>query len=178
MDEYIGTKQIKAKPMNRLEYNQFRGWTLPADENGEDEGYLVEYNDGGKPNTEHYKGYVSWSPKEQFEKAYKQSGNFSFGDAIVLLKQGKKVARKGWNGKGMYLWLKPATTIQASWCKDPILLDIVNDNGGEAEAVGTICMRTADNKILTGWLASQTDILTEDWIEVFNHLNTTNPTII
>lgn len=71
MKRYIGTKVINAKPMNRLEYNEFRGWTLPADENGADEGYLVEYVDGGKPNTPQYAGYVSWSPKEQFEKAYK-----------------------------------------------------------------------------------------------------------
>lgn len=64
----------------------------------------------------------------------------------------------------MYLWLKPATTIKAEWCKDPMLKEIVDANGGEAEALGTICMKTADNKILTGWLASQTDMLSEDWM--------------
>lgn len=88
----------------------------------------------------------------------------TFGEAIEALKQGKKVTRKGWNGKRMYLWLKPATTIKAEWCKDPMLKEIVDANGGEAEALGTICMKTADNKILTGWLASQTDILSEDWM--------------
>lgn len=70
MKKYIGTKVINAKPMNRLEYSQFRGWNLPANENGSDEGYLVEYVDGGKPNTSEYKCYVSWSPKDVFEKAY------------------------------------------------------------------------------------------------------------
>ena len=92
--------------------------------------------------------------------------NFNFGDAIKALKEGKKVARKGWNGKNMYLWLKPAVTIKAEWCKDPMLKEIVDTNGGEAEALGTICMKTADNKILTGWLASQTDMLCEDWVIV------------
>ena len=87
----------------------------------------------------------------------------NFGQAIELLKQGKKVTREGWNGKGMYLWLKPATTIKSEWCKDPMLKEIVDENGGETEALGTICMKTADNKVLTGWLASQTDILAEDW---------------
>ena len=43
-------------------------------------------------------------------------GLYTFGEAIEALKQGKKVARKGWNGKGMYLWLKPAATIKAEWC--------------------------------------------------------------
>ena len=70
MKHYIGTKEVKAAPMNRAEYNVFRGWDLPEDEDGTDEGYLVEYTDGGKPNVAGYTGYVSWSPKEQFEKAY------------------------------------------------------------------------------------------------------------
>ena len=64
MTQYIGVKLINAFPMTRLAYNDFRGWQLPADENGEDEGYLVEYLDGGKPNTDRFDGYVSWSPKE------------------------------------------------------------------------------------------------------------------
>ena len=93
-------------------------------------------------------------------------GLYTFGEALEALKQGKKVARKGWNGKGMYLWLKPAATIKAEWCKDPILKDIAEANGGEVEALGTICMKTADGKILSGWLASQTDMLLEDWVIV------------
>jgi len=93
-------------------------------------------------------------------------GLYTFGEALEALKQGKKVARKGWNGKGMYLWLKPAATIKAEWCKDPILKDIAEANGGEVEALGTICMKTADGKILTGWLASETDMLLEDWVIV------------
>lgn len=74
MKTYIGTKLINAKPMRRDDYNFFRGWTLPADENGADEGYLVEYTDGGKPNTT-YAGYVSWSPKAQFDAAYLEIGD-------------------------------------------------------------------------------------------------------
>lgn len=95
-----------------------------------------------------------------------QNPGMDFGKAISLLKQGRFVARKGWNGKGMFLWLKPATTIKSDWYKDPILKSIVDSNGGETEALGTICMKTADNKVLTGWLASQIDMLSEDWVEV------------
>lgn len=87
----------------------------------------------------------------------------NFGHAIEALKEGKKVSRIGWNDKGMYLWLKPSCTIKSEWCKDLMLKEIVDANGGETEALGTICMRTADNKILSGWLASQTDMLSEDW---------------
>lgn len=70
MKTYIGTKIIRAKAMNRMEYNQLRGWAVPADENPADEGYLVEYLDGGTPNLAGFDGYVSWSPKAQFEAAY------------------------------------------------------------------------------------------------------------
>ena len=56
--------------MTRKEYNDFRGWSVPANEDGNDEGFLVEYIDGGNPNTPSYAGYVSWSPKDVFEKAY------------------------------------------------------------------------------------------------------------
>ena len=104
-----------------------------------------------------------WMPIVEPKEEEKMK-NLTFGAAIEALKQGKKVTRMGWNGKSMYLWLKPATTIKAEWCKDPMLKEIVDANGGEAEALGTICMKTADNKILTGWLASQTDMLSEDWM--------------
>jgi len=70
MNSYIGVKRVNAKPMTRAEYNTFRGWKLPANENGADDGYLVEYVDGGKPNTDAYQGYVSWSPKDVFDRAY------------------------------------------------------------------------------------------------------------
>lgn len=71
MKTYIGTKLINAMPMTRQAYNDFRGWDLPADENGEDHGFLVEYVDGGKANTPQYAGYVSWSPADVFERAYR-----------------------------------------------------------------------------------------------------------
>ena len=60
MNKYIGTKIVEAHPMNRGEYNEYRGWTIPKDENPADEGFLVKYHDN----------YESWSPKDVFEKAY------------------------------------------------------------------------------------------------------------
>lgn len=91
----------------------------------------------------------------------------TFGEALEALKQGRKVARRGWNGKGMFLWLKPATVIRSEWCHDPELKKLVDANDGVLTALGTICMYTHDstgrNAILTGWLASQSDMLLEDW---------------
>lgn len=64
---YIGTKAIYARPMTRGAYNEVRGWTVPADENPADEGFLVEYLDAGQQ-----PHHVSWSPKSVFERAYKR----------------------------------------------------------------------------------------------------------
>lgn len=70
MTEYVGTKVLLAQPITRGAYNAYRGWTVPEDENPDDEGYLVEYTDGGKANHPDHKGYISWSPKDVFERAY------------------------------------------------------------------------------------------------------------
>lgn len=69
---YIGSKVVYAAPMNRLDYNILRGWELPADKNGADEGYLVQYADQNQTNVEGFTGYVRWSPKAVFEQAYKE----------------------------------------------------------------------------------------------------------
>jgi hypothetical protein len=87
----------------------------------------------------------------------------NFGQAIEALKQGKKVAREGWNGKGMYLWLLPATEVKKEWVKDPILLEAFGERD-TLPCLGSIRMFTATKEVLTGWLASQTDMLAEDWV--------------
>lgn len=157
MQRYIGTKLINAKPMNRLEYNDFRGWQLPADEDGADEGYLVEYVDGGKANTGSYDGYVSWSPKDVFEKAYRPVQDLTFGEAIEALKAGHRVARKGWNGKGMFVFLVQGSN------------DLAKLHGygfgeylGEPSFRDAMFMKTVGNQLVP-WTVSQSDALAEDW---------------
>ena len=155
---YIGTKLIHAEPMTRQAYNDFRGWTLPADEDGTDEGYLVEYLDGGKSNTTTHAGYVSWSPKEQFDNAYRKTAGMSFGLAVEAVKKGHKVARAGWNGKGMFLFLVAGSQIKVN--RAPLLGTF--PEGTEINYHAHIDMKTADNKVVP-WLASQTDVLADDW---------------
>lgn len=87
----------------------------------------------------------------------------NFGQAIEALKEGKCVAREGWNGKGMYLWLLQPTIVKKEWVKDPMLLSVFGDRS-ELSCLGSIRMLTATGEVLTGWLASQTDMLSEDWI--------------
>lgn len=152
MKNYIGTKIINATPMSRAAYNILRGWTLPADENGNDEGYLVEYTDGGKPNLAGYAGYVSWSPKAQFDGAYRETVGMTFGMAIEALNLGKRVARAGWNGKGMWLMMVPTA-----------IADAVAFQYAALNAHPWIGMKTADDKFVP-WLASQSDMLSSDWV--------------
>lgn len=167
MKTYIGTKLINAKPMTRQAYNDFRGWELPANENGADEGFLVEYVDGGKANTEEYAGYVSWSPADVFERAYRSSGEMTFGDALERMKAGAKMARKGWNGKGMWIAISSGNPeLEAHCFWNPHAKQHATDNGGYAPVLDTVIMRTADGSILMGWLASQSDMLANDWEEI------------
>lgn len=170
MQQYIGTKIINATPMNRQAYNDFRGWQLPDNEDGNDEGYLVEYTDGGKANTPTHAGYVSWSPKEQFENAYCQTSGLSFGLAIEALKKGHRVARTGWNGKGMWLVLVPGTELAMLREGTPYAAALSAASGSpvnSCEILPHIDMWTANahgrRAMLPGWMASQTDMLSDDW---------------
>ena len=84
-----------------------------------------------------------------------------FGKALELLKSGKTVAREGWNGKGMFVYLVPGSNFTVS--RAPLLG--IFPEGTEIKYHAHIDMRTADGQCVP-WLASQTDILAEDWQEV------------
>jgi len=110
MEKYIGVKMISAIAMTRLAYNEYRGWVMPDDEDGSEDGYLVEYEDNDHPCHPDHKGYISWSPKEVFDDSHRPTEGMSFGFAIEAMRKGKKVARQGWNGKNMWLIMDPGTT--------------------------------------------------------------------
>lgn len=247
MTTYIGAKLITARPMTSGAYNDYRGWTIPADENPEDEGYLVKYADN----------YVSWSPKDVFEDAYLavtynpnllvdvpsisqemvddfivktdtqtmgekttvvravlRNGfvivessscvspeNYSaalghqicmkhikdrvwmllgfllqtavnginyrepvrdplegmtFGAAIEMAKNGCRIARRGWNGKGQYVFLASSEGFHTQ-------ADLSSHDGEEVEVGDMLVIRTAQGTFQPGWLASQADMLADDW---------------
>lgn len=132
--DYYGTKRITA-------------WEQEKDGKA---GYAVKYTDG----------YISWSPKEVFEEAYQPLTSLSFGHAIVALKVGHKVSRAGWNGKGMWLVLvagtKDAKLNEGTPYQIALQSNIVTINPH-------IDMLTATGEMQPGWLASQTDMLANDW---------------
>jgi hypothetical protein len=89
----------------------------------------------------------------------------SFGHALVALKEGHKVARQGWNGKGMWLALSPFTpnVLPADGFWSGPVRDYAIAQGGTAKVLPSITMKTATGEILIGWLASQSDMLANDW---------------
>lgn len=138
--DYYGTKRVTAWRSD---------W--PEDERGgspSGDGYKVKYEDG----------YTSWSPKAVFEAAYQPIGAMSFGHALVALKAGHKVARAGWNGKGMFLFLVAGSRFKVN---RPPLLGIYEE-GTEIDYHGHIDMKTAQGYVVP-WLASQPDMLADDW---------------
>lgn len=79
---------------------------------------------------------------------------FSFGDAIKFIKRGFKVARKGWNGKEMYLFITDGEDLTSCL------------SAGDFKCASSVCMKTAQNTICVGWVASQADMFAEDWVFV------------
>ena len=151
MEQFIGTKIVKAEPAYRFtgvkpDYKapgqigseetmallEDSGWEIIDKE----EGYKVRYEGG----------YESWSPKEVFEAAYRRTDGMSFGLAIEAAKMGKKIARAGWNGKGQHVELGRNFRYNTS---DGKALVFVGTRGTQV-----------------GWLASQADMLADDWMIV------------
>ena len=151
MNQYIGTKLIEAEPAYRC--MDGRGnvviTTRPEDAFPNypivEDGYRIRYPDG----------YVSWSPKDVFEAAYRRTDNMSFGLAIEAAKMGKKIQRAGWNGKGQYVEL--ATCISYTGSDG----DVIN---AEHDAIGNKALAfVGTSGVQLGWLASQADMLADDW---------------
>ena len=99
--------------------------------------------------------------KEEAESVLQTTG---FETALRSLKLGKRVQRKGWNGKGMFLYYVPANKYPASRNLLETMKGQFEDDLVPYQAY--IAMKTADNTVVP-WLASQTDLLSEDWIELY-----------
>lgn len=156
MEQYIGTKLIEAEKAFRCTAERMRvDIIIDPDEAAKyissEDGYRVRYQDG----------YESWIPKDVFEEAYRSTDGLTFGLAIEAAKRGHKITRRGWNGKGM--WVVYRTGYPEG----------IPCNKNTAEAVGIpegtlfkvrpyLQMRCADGSFQM-WLASQSDILEEDW---------------
>lgn len=133
---YIGTKIVLA-------------WAAEKDGQA---GYGVKYEDG----------YTSWSPKDVFEAAYRDiegdNQALNFGDAVHMLKLGKKVARSGWNGKGMFVYYVPPASYKAQ-------TGAAKKHFGDDAMVpynAYLAIKNVNDTVST-WVPSVNDCLAEDW---------------
>lgn len=155
MKKYIGTKIVSAEKAIRKDGNIYTETdAIPRTMSPAEPGYKVVYEDG----------YVSWSPKDVFEKVYMPFSAMNFGQAVEVMKLGERIARSGWNGKGMFVVYQKGYP------------DGIPCNKQTAEAFGYregelfkcrpyMQMRCADGTHQM-WLASQSDILADDWYVV------------
>lgn len=178
MKNYKSHKIVKAAKIVAAERQEDGCWhlmlegsvptTTSAEETGrfhiseEDLGYMIEYQDG----------FVSWSPTEVFESGYtelvekplfsevglSEATGLDFSSALRLIKKGKRVARSGWNGKGMFVFLVNGSRFTVN--REP-LLSILGE-GTVVDYHAHIDMKTATGEIVP-WLASQSDVLADDW---------------
>ncbi len=141
MKTYIGIKVVQAIPKMNTKTDQ--------------QGYDVVHPDS----------YRHWVPKKVFREIYWPADGMDFGAAIAALKKGLKVRRKGWNGTGMFLMYVPP--IINSPVDEGTLLDIaLNSEGVKHKTLpvdGYLQMFTAQATVQPGWLASQADMLNDDW---------------
>lgn len=99
----------------------------------------------------------------------------TFGQALESLKRGRLVTRKGWNGKGMFIFMRPEDSLPTNMIVNQVkslpesFKRWVSDNYGDSETdkikfTAYLCMKAADGTVVNGWLASQTDMLANDWM--------------
>lgn len=149
MKKYIGTKMIEAEPVLR----NMRGELIPINmpvslDELVEQGYKVRYPDG----------YESFSPKAVFEEAYRPTDGLSFGLAIEAAKKGMKIARRGWNGKNQYVELAERISYENA------AHEVIN---AKHEAIGNKALAfVGTSGVQLGWLASQADMLADDWVIV------------
>jgi hypothetical protein len=88
-----------------------------------------------------------------------------FSDALEALKDGYKVAREGWNGKGMFIYLVKGQTVEPRELRNEADEHVGSElpHDTEIKINSHIDMKAADGSIVVGWSPSQTDLLAEDW---------------
>lgn len=101
----------------------------------------------------------------------------SFGQALKSIQRGRLVARQGWNGKGMFIFQRPEDSLptdmivnQVKSLPESFKRWVANNYGDSAtdkiKFTAYLCMKAADGTVVNGWLASQTDMLANDWMIV------------
>lgn len=159
MKQYIGTKIIQAEPAKRFwmpdgskviaSLYEVMDHRIAQEAASCEEGFKVRYPDG----------YESFSPAKVFEEAYRQTDNMNFGLALEAAKKGLRITRAGWNGKGMYVFLADVQELDTN-------ADLSEFQDQAVEISEVLVLRTAQKSLQPGWLATQSDMLADDWFIV------------
>lgn len=154
MDRYIGVKLIHAEPMDECTFLR----TAKGQDTSDREtrpGYKVGYPDG----------YVSWSPKAAFEEAYRKTDGMTFGLATEAAKKGYKIARIGWNGKGMFVVYQKGYPQGIPSNKQTAIAWGINEGDlFKCEPYLQIKMVNGSHAM---WVPSINDTLAEDWMIIY-----------
>lgn len=152
MEKFIGTKIVQAEPAQNhkglrigVKDGQIQAESVVQD------GYKVVYEDG----------YESWSPKDVFEAAYRRTDGMNFGLAIEAAKMGKRIARLGWNGKNMSVAYQKGYP-DGIPCNENTARAWGMEVGELFKVRPYLQMKCVDGSFQM-WLASQSDILADDW---------------
>ena len=137
----------------------------------DEEGCIINHFEEGEevPAVALFPNDLIWVMRDDWEVVQepKEEKTYPFGYAISELKNGKKVARKGWNGKGMFLVLCPSNKVPADHMKVKEVKKFYQNEKQDTVTINPhIDMKAADGTYVTGWLASQTDMLADDWYVV------------
>ena len=148
---YVASFLVKGKLMSRGEYNTLRGWVIPATENPNDLGYLQTSDDGE---------YLTWTPKEYFEKTHQSvSDGLAFGVAIDLLLGGKyDVMRHLTWDEREHLLVLSASAIQRAMGYG------FGEYMGEPAFTKQLCKLTKANTIIMGWMPDITEMSSKSWV--------------
>lgn len=147
MNNFIRMQKVEAEPMKFGEFKDTypKSGGANVDRGANDDGYVIFYR-GGE--------YVSWCPKKEFEDVSRPCDGMTFGMAIEAMKRGKKVARRGWNGKGQFVTVGNQFTY----------VDCNGKQNAEHQTSGTAALIFHGTiGVQVGWLASQSDMLSDDW---------------
>ena len=144
MKQYIGTKLIEAAPAYRCMDGSGKVVITPHPEEAfpnypsVEDGYRVRYPDG----------YVSWSPKDVFEEAYRPTDGMTFGLAIEAAKRGHKITRRKWGGANRYVEIAVYTRRS-------------DEKGNTDSSPAFVFVSTSGVQV--GWAPTQVDMMVEDW---------------
>lgn len=153
MKTYIGTKIIEATPMCAGAAKSYLDRPISDVHKNDDPGYLVRYPDG----------YESWSPAEAFDEAYRETQGMSFGLALEATLKGHAVARRGWNGENMCVFMTWGTKVPRLKMKLHAQKHFQEET---VDIVPHLDMKDAQGRYIAGWSASQLDMLSTDWFIV------------